>query len=185
MVIVQDSFSIERGMGERNGASHRILGRRIIPAASTLPITSKRPVTSEPMLSGFPLSESCAEVQDRQDRQRKRSPAFPSNPSSDERANRFRHLTYESTMNLEPYTTDDDSIFIAPNATVLGSVRLQAQASIWFGAVVRGDVEHIHIGNQTNIQDLCVIHADPGFPCEIGDRVTVGTLCNRPRGEDR
>ncbi len=77
-------------------------------------------------------------------------------------------------MNLDPFTPDDESIFIAPNATVFGNVRMGAESSIWYGAVVRGDVEHIHIGSQTNIQDLCVLHADPGYPCVIGDRVTIG-----------
>ena len=66
------------------------------------------------------------------------------------------------------------SAFIAPTATVLGDVRIGEQSSIWFGAVIRGDCEAIRIGKRTNIQDLCVLHADAGFPCIIGDRVTVG-----------
>lgn len=77
-------------------------------------------------------------------------------------------------MNLQPYLLQHHSIFIAETATVFGDVRLGADASVWFGAVIRGDVEHIHVGERTNIQDLCMLHADPGFPCEIGDRVTVG-----------
>ncbi len=64
--------------------------------------------------------------------------------------------------------------FIAENATVLGDVSIGDEASVWFGAVIRGDVEAISIGSQTNIQDLCVLHADPGLPCLIGDRVIVG-----------
>lgn len=68
----------------------------------------------------------------------------------------------------------DPTVFIAPTATVLGDVRIGAESSIWFGAVIRGDTESIRIGRQTNIQDVCVLHADPGFPCELGDRVTVG-----------
>jgi carbonic anhydrase/acetyltransferase-like protein (isoleucine patch superfamily) len=64
--------------------------------------------------------------------------------------------------------------FVADNATVLGDVTIGAESSIWFGTVIRGDVERISIGAQTNIQDLCLLHADPGFPCVIGDRVTVG-----------
>jgi carbonic anhydrase/acetyltransferase-like protein (isoleucine patch superfamily) len=67
-----------------------------------------------------------------------------------------------------------DSAYIAPNATVCGDVELAERASIWFGAVVRGDTESIRIGPETNIQDLAVVHADPGFPCQIGARVTVG-----------
>ncbi|MEQ1902797.1 MAG: gamma carbonic anhydrase family protein [Pirellulaceae bacterium] len=64
--------------------------------------------------------------------------------------------------------------FVADNATVLGDVTIGAESSIWFGTVIRGDVERISIGAQTNIQDLCLLHADPGYPCVIGDRVTVG-----------
>jgi carbonic anhydrase/acetyltransferase-like protein (isoleucine patch superfamily) len=64
--------------------------------------------------------------------------------------------------------------FIAPNATVLGDVEVGEEASIWYGAIVRGDTAPIRIGQQTNIQDLCVLHADPGFPCSLGKRVTVG-----------
>lgn len=65
-------------------------------------------------------------------------------------------------------------MFIAGNAVVLGDVTLAARASVWFGAVVRGDAERICVGRETNIQDLCVLHADPGFPCLIGAQVTVG-----------
>lgn len=65
-------------------------------------------------------------------------------------------------------------VFIAPNATVLGDVTIGDESSVWFGAVIRGDAEAIRIGRQTNIQDLSVLHADKGFPCVLGDRVTVG-----------
>ena len=68
----------------------------------------------------------------------------------------------------------DPSVFIAGNAVVLGNVTIDADSSVWFGAVVRGDAERILVGRETNIQDLCVLHADPGFPCLIGNRVTVG-----------
>jgi carbonic anhydrase/acetyltransferase-like protein (isoleucine patch superfamily) len=68
----------------------------------------------------------------------------------------------------------DPSTYIAPTAIVRGDVRLEAEASVWFHAVVRGDSASIHVGRQSNIQDLCVLHADPGFPCTIGNRVTVG-----------
>ena len=64
--------------------------------------------------------------------------------------------------------------FVADNSTILGDVTLGAESSVWFGTVIRGDVERIEIGAQTNIQDLCLLHADPGFPCVIGERVTVG-----------
>lgn len=68
----------------------------------------------------------------------------------------------------------DDSAWIAPNATVIGRVRLEAEVSIWYGAVVRGDVEDITIGARTNIQDGCALHADPGFPLVVGTGVSVG-----------
>ena len=63
---------------------------------------------------------------------------------------------------------------VAPGAVVLGDVTLKGHASIWYNAVVRGDVERIEIGAGTNIQDCAVIHADSGFPAVIGSGVTVG-----------
>ena len=66
------------------------------------------------------------------------------------------------------------SAFIAANATVLGDVSIGPESTILFGAVIRGDTESIQIGAQTNVQDLCVLHADPGYPCILGDRVTIG-----------
>ncbi len=64
--------------------------------------------------------------------------------------------------------------FLAAGAVVLGDVTVGERSSIWFGSVVRGDTEAIRIGTRSNIQDLSVLHADPGFPCTIGDEVTVG-----------
>jgi carbonic anhydrase/acetyltransferase-like protein (isoleucine patch superfamily) len=64
--------------------------------------------------------------------------------------------------------------FIADNATVIGSVVLHKQASVWFNAVVRGDSEIITIGERTNIQDAAVLHADPGIPLTLGKNVSVG-----------
>jgi carbonic anhydrase/acetyltransferase-like protein (isoleucine patch superfamily) len=68
----------------------------------------------------------------------------------------------------------DPTAFIAPGAVVLGNVTIAPRASVWFGAVVRGDSEAIRIGDETNVQDGCILHADPGFPCVLGNRVTVG-----------
>jgi len=68
----------------------------------------------------------------------------------------------------------DPTAFIALGAVVLGDVTIGANSSVWFGAVVRGDSERIVIGAQTNIQDGCILHADPGYPCILGDRVTLG-----------
>jgi carbonic anhydrase/acetyltransferase-like protein (isoleucine patch superfamily) len=64
--------------------------------------------------------------------------------------------------------------FVAPNAVVIGQVLLAAGASIWYGAVVRGDVERIEIGKCTNIQDGAIVHGDPGKPTILEDYVTVG-----------
>jgi len=68
----------------------------------------------------------------------------------------------------------DHTAFIAPGARIVGDVRIAAQSSVWFNAVIRGDRETICIGRQSNIQDLCMLHADPGVPCTLGDRVSVG-----------
>ena len=64
--------------------------------------------------------------------------------------------------------------FIAPTAAVVGSVLLETESSVWFGAVVRGDNEPIAIGARSNVQDGSVLHTDPGFPLAIGADVTVG-----------
>ena len=68
----------------------------------------------------------------------------------------------------------DPTAFIAPGAVVLGDVTIGAESSVWYNAVARGDAGAIRIGRQTNVQDLCLLHADPGFPCSLGDRVTLG-----------
>ena len=67
-----------------------------------------------------------------------------------------------------------EDCWIAPDAMVIGKVRLLRGASIWFGAVLRGDNEWITIGPNSNIQDHSIIHADPGQPVMIGTGVTVG-----------
>jgi carbonic anhydrase/acetyltransferase-like protein (isoleucine patch superfamily) len=68
----------------------------------------------------------------------------------------------------------DPSAFIADGAVIRGPVRLHADCSVWFGAVIRGDVEPVSIGARSNVQDLAVIHCDPGYPCQIGEDVTIG-----------
>ena len=65
-------------------------------------------------------------------------------------------------------------VYIAPSAAVIGRVTLGDEVSIWFGSVLRGDVDSIKVGAETNIQDLSVVHADSDVPCRIGSRVTVG-----------
>lgn len=64
--------------------------------------------------------------------------------------------------------------WIAPGATVIGKVRLEAGASVWFGAVLRGDNELIHVGENSNVQDGTVMHTDMGYPLSIGKSVTIG-----------
>ncbi len=66
------------------------------------------------------------------------------------------------------------AIFIAPSAAVIGLVSLGDDTSVWFGAVIRGDMAAISLGDGTNIQDGAVIHVDTGFPTSIGAGVTVG-----------
>lgn len=67
--------------------------------------------------------------------------------------------------------------WIAPGAVVVGDVSIGSGSSVWFGCVLRGDLEPIRIGRETNIQDLSVVHVDRGAPTTIGDRVTVGHRC--------
>ena len=67
-----------------------------------------------------------------------------------------------------------EDYFVADNATVVGMVKLENNASIWFNAVVRGDNEIITVGENSNIQDGSVLHTDPGVPLTIGKNVTVG-----------
>jgi carbonic anhydrase/acetyltransferase-like protein (isoleucine patch superfamily) len=64
--------------------------------------------------------------------------------------------------------------FVAANASVMGHVSVKSGVSIWYGAVVRGDVERIEIGEDTNIQDGAILHGDPGQPTVLEAEVTVG-----------
>ncbi len=73
-----------------------------------------------------------------------------------------------------PELPPEGEYWIAPNAVVIGKVRLKKNASIWWGCVIRGDNEWITIGEDTNVQDNSVIHADPGKPVDIGNGVTIG-----------
>jgi carbonic anhydrase/acetyltransferase-like protein (isoleucine patch superfamily) len=68
----------------------------------------------------------------------------------------------------------DADAFVAPDAVLIGRVRVKKGASIWFGAVLRGDNDWITVGEGSNVQDLSLIHADPGQPVEIGKGVTIG-----------
>lgn len=67
-----------------------------------------------------------------------------------------------------------ESAWVADNATVIGNVRLEADASVWYGVVIRGDNEPITVGRGSNVQDGSVLHTDHGFPLTLGEGVTVG-----------
>src|SRR5258707_7722690 len=64
--------------------------------------------------------------------------------------------------------------WVAPNATLIGKVRLKLDSSIWFGAVLRGDNEWIELGERSQIQDNATLHTDPGFPMVIGSNCVIG-----------
>lgn len=73
-------------------------------------------------------------------------------------------------------TPGEGKFWVAPNAVLLGKVRLEEDASVWFSAVLRGDNELITVGRGSNVQDGCVLHTDPGFPLTIGADCTVGHM---------
>ncbi len=68
------------------------------------------------------------------------------------------------------------NFWVAPNAMAIGRIELCEDASVWFGAVLRGDNELIRVGARSNVQDGCVLHTDPGFPLDIGDDCTIGHM---------
>ncbi len=73
-----------------------------------------------------------------------------------------------------PVVPNDGEYWIAPNACVIGKVTLKKNASIWFGAVLRGDNDPIVVGENSNVQDHAVLHTDAGVPLEVGAGVTIG-----------
>ena len=75
---------------------------------------------------------------------------------------------------IAPKTPESNAYRVAPNAILIGDVRLGHEASVWFGAVLRADDETITIGAGSNVQDNCVFHVDPGFPLTIGANCTIG-----------
>lgn len=75
---------------------------------------------------------------------------------------------------IAPELPQDGSYYIAPDAVLIGRIRILKNASVWFGAVLRGDTDWITIGENTNVQDNAVIHADAGEPVVLGTGVTVG-----------
>jgi len=83
-------------------------------------------------------------------------------------------MTIYSLGDARPEFPAEDEFWIAPNASVIGRVRLGRNASIWFGAVLRGDNEWIEVGENSNVQDNSVIHTDIGLPTSVGANVTIG-----------
>lgn len=81
-------------------------------------------------------------------------------------------LTYKGVR-----PTIEDQVFLAELSVVIGHVTLKEQAGIWFGSVLRGDVNHIIIGKDSNIQDNSTVHVAHNYPVVVGDRVTVGHNC--------
>lgn len=67
-----------------------------------------------------------------------------------------------------------DSVFVAEGVRVVGRVQVGERSSLWFNAVLRADNDRIVVGTETNVQDGAILHVDAGFPCIVGDRVTVG-----------
>lgn len=78
-------------------------------------------------------------------------------------------VTFRSTAPIIP-----DSAWVAPTATLIGRVVLGERASVFYGAVLRGDIDSITIGEETNLQDNVVMHVDRGVPANVGARVSVG-----------
>ncbi|RJQ70834.1 MAG: gamma carbonic anhydrase family protein [Desulfobacteraceae bacterium] len=72
------------------------------------------------------------------------------------------------------YPTIGRNVFIAPTAVIIGDVVLEDEASVWFGAVVRGDRDRITVGARSNVQDNCTLHVDTDHPLLIGSEVTIG-----------
>ncbi len=85
-------------------------------------------------------------------------------------------MTLYAFNGFEPSLPNNGAYWVAPNAQVMGRVTLEEDASIWFGCVLRGDNDPIHIGARSNIQDNSVLHTDDGVPLTIGQDVTVGHM---------
>lgn len=85
-------------------------------------------------------------------------------------------MSVYSLGNVTPELPNDDEYWIAPSASVIGRVILKKNASVWWGATLRGDNDPITIGEGSNVQDGSVLHTDTGSPLTIGANVTVGHL---------
>lgn len=81
-------------------------------------------------------------------------------------------MSIKSYLGKTPYIAEN--VFIAESAAVIGDVRLYSSANIWYGTVLRGDINYIEIGENTNVQDNCVFHVTDDLPVVVGPDVTVG-----------
>lgn len=71
-------------------------------------------------------------------------------------------------------SVDRPGVWLAPDAVLIGDVRLSDDVGVWFGSVLRGDNEPISVGARTNVQEQCVFHTDPGYPLMVGEECTIG-----------
>ena len=74
----------------------------------------------------------------------------------------------------EKHPDTQKASFIAPDSAILGDVTLAEGTSVWYGAVIRGDLDHITIGKNSNVQDNCTLHGDRGYPITLGEGVSIG-----------
>lgn len=88
----------------------------------------------------------------------------------------------------EKHPDTQKASFIAPDSAILGDVTLAEGTSVWYGAVIRGDLDHITIGKNSNVQDNCTLHGDRGYPITLGEGVSIGSpvreflnICSNPR----
>ncbi len=85
-------------------------------------------------------------------------------------------MTIYALDGVRPDMPEEGRYWVAPNASLMGKVRLKADASVWFGAILRGDNEWIEIGEGSNVQDGCVFHTDMGYPLTIAPGCTIGHM---------
>src|SRR5215467_10861669 len=77
-------------------------------------------------------------------------------------------------LRLQKGPTIHSSAWVVPGATVIGDVTLEEESSVWYGVVLRGDINHIIIGPRSNVQDNAVVHVDTNYPTTVGELVTIG-----------
>jgi carbonic anhydrase/acetyltransferase-like protein (isoleucine patch superfamily) len=86
----------------------------------------------------------------------------------------FQEDSMDAHFELVDNVSIHETAFIAPNATIMGQVTIEADASVWFGAVIRAEMATVRLGERSNLQDGSIVHVDFGFPTDIGCDVTIG-----------